>query len=322
MSDLHITVFIELEGNALAPVSCQLLDEAFLLATGRAARVTALVLGNPADATRTALCRWPLERILHFPVEGPFRSDLYCRLFLTGIRQLSPDIALIGSTPQGRVLASHAAAMLRTGVTADCTELSLTEEGRLLQCRPAFGGNLMAQILTKTAPQLAIVRPGALTPPNAATGGCPIWETPDADVSSVIAVKNVTSAPASSALSDAQAIIAVGRGFRKKEDLEPVRELADLLGASLACSRAVVEMGWLSPEYQIGLSGQSVAPQWLLTLGISGSIQFRSGIRGVKRLIAVNQNPEAPILQIADVPICGDVYRVVPALLEATRSNT
>ena len=128
-----------------------------------------------------------------------------------------------------------------------------------------------------------------------------------------------TSAPASSALSDAQAIIAVGRGFRKKEDLEQVRELADLLGASLACSRAVVEMGWLSPEHQIGLSGQSVAPQWLLTLGISGSIQFRSGIRGVKRLIAVNQNPEAPILQIADVPICGDVYRVVPALLEAAR---
>ena len=321
MSDLHIAVYVELDGNALAPVSCQLLDEAFLLCVGREARVTALVLGTPSDATRAALCSWPLERILHYPVQGPFRSDLFCRLFLGGIRQLHPDIALIGSTPQGRVLASHTAAMLRTGVTADCTELSLSEEGRLLQCRPAFGGNLMAQILTKTAPQLAIVRPGALTPPNAATGGCPVWETPDTDVSSsAITVTNVTSAPASSALSDAQAIIAVGRGFRKKEDLEQVRELADLLGASLACSRAVVEMGWLSPEHQIGLSGQSVAPQWLLTLGISGSIQFRSGIRGVKRLIAVNQNPEAPILQIADVPICGDVYRVVPALLEAARN--
>lgn len=321
MSELHITVFAELEGSALAAVSCQLLDQAFLLAQGRQAQVTALVLGKPSEATRAALCRWPLERIVHYSVDGPFRSDLFCRLFLAGIRRLSPDIALIGSTPQGRVLASHTAAMLRTGVTADCTELSLTEEGRLLQCRPAFGGNLMAQILTKTSPQLAIVRPGALTPPNAATGGCPIWETPEADLSaSAITVTQVTAATASSALSDAQAIIAVGRGFRKKEDLEQVRELADLLGASLACSRAVVEMGWLSPEHQIGLSGQSVAPQWLLTLGISGSIQFRSGIRGVKRLIAVNQNPDAPILQIADVPICGDVYRIVPALLEAARN--
>ena len=236
--------------------------------------------------------------------------------------QLNPDIALIGSTPQGRVLASHAAAMLRTGVTADCTELSLTEEGRLLQCRPAFGGNLMAQILTKTAPQLAIVRPGALAAPDAAADGCPVWQTVDADcTTSAITVKQVSAAPASSALADAQAIIAVGRGFRKKEDLDQVRELAALLGASVACSRAVVEMGWLPPEQQIGLSGQSVAPKWLLTLGISGSIQFRSGIRGVKRLIAVNQNPEAPILQIADVPICGDLYRILPALLEAARSQ-
>ena len=179
----------------------------------------------------------------------------------------------------------------------------------------------MAQILTNQKPQLAIVRPGALTPPSAAGGGSPQWQTVESNpLQSVIAVQRVTPTPASSALSEARAIVAVGRGLRNREDLEMVKELAAALGATVAGSRAIIEMGWLPPELQIGLSGQSVSPEWLLTLGISGSIQFRAGIRNVKRLIAVNQNPDAPILRVANIPVCGDLYRIVPELLNAARA--
>ena len=319
-AELHILVFVELEDSALISVSRQLLDEAFHLTIGRYAEISAVVLGTISDAARKELCRWPLQRILHYPVDALFCSDVCCKLFLSAIQQLAPDIALIGSTPQGRILASYAAAKLRTGVTADCTGLELTADGNLLQCRPAFGGNLMAQIVTNRKPQLAIVRPGALTPPVASKGGRPVWQTMEESIpESVITVESVIPAPTSTSLSDARAIVAVGRGLRSREDLEMIRELASALGATVAGSRAIVELGWLPPELQIGLSGQSVTPDWMLTLGISGSIQFRAGIRGVKRLIAVNQNPNAPILKIADLPVCGDIYHVVPTLLHTVK---
>lgn len=321
--ELHIAVFVEIENALLMPVSRQLLDEAFYLAAGRSAVVSALVLGPVSDAAREELLKWPLGDILHLPAEGLLYTDVSCRLFLSGVCQLDPDIVLIGSTPQGRVLASYTAAKLHTGITADCTELELTPEGKLLQSRPAFGGNLMAQILINRRPQLAIVRPGALSPPPVSAGTAARWQTlEEMGLQSAISVQHVAPARVSTGLSNARAIVAVGRGLRNRDDLEMVKELADLLGAEIAGSRAVIDMGWLPPEQQIGLSGQSVSPDWLLTLGISGSIQFCSGIRNVKRLIAVNQNPDAPILRIAHIPVCSDLYRIVPKLIEAAQASS
>ncbi|MDO5548439.1 MAG: electron transfer flavoprotein subunit alpha/FixB family protein [Eubacteriales bacterium] len=233
------------------------------------------------------------------------------------VREYDPAVLLLPGTTFGRAIAPRVAVACRTGLTADCTELEWGEDGFLLQIRPAFGGDIMARIVTDhTRPQMATVRPGILP-------ACEPCEGAMAEV--VVRAQNSRSAlscmdiqPKATEkfkLSEQKIIVAAGRGVRSAEDLQSLQELADRLGGTLACSRALVEAGFLTHRHQIGLSGASIRADLLLTFGISGSVQFMAGARQAKKIIAVNSNPEARIFQFAHVPIVGDLYEIVPELL-------
>lgn len=313
-----ILVYLETSGAALAPASLELLGTAFHLAQGIRLSVSALLAGEDPALFRAQLAAWPLQRVLFYPVAGPFRSDLFGQLLHDAIVLLDPEILLIAATPEGRSIAPYAAAKCRAGLTADCTELFLEPPATLLQRRPAYGGNRMAEIVTSRRPQMATVRPGAFprsAPPEQDVSTR--WETRSGPWESVILVQEARRSSSFDSLREARRIVAIGRGIGSREAIPAIAALAKGLGAVLAGSRALIELGWLPSELQIGLSGQAVAPDWLLTLGISGSIQFRAGIRQAKQLIAVNSDPDAPILRSADIPICADLHNVTQALSQA-----
>ena len=240
---------------------------------------------------------------------GGFLAEEQRRALAAYIEELRPDVVLAGATPEGRALAALLAARLRTGVTADCTALSFTEDGLLKQTRPAFGGDVMAEIVTPLArPQIATLRYGGGAITNAAH-------------STQITVRDVSFAPAGGVTAewvervgavgeDAQRIIAIGGGLRAREDIPLFAHIAERVGAELCCSRALVERGWMPSSAQIGLSGRSVSARLMVTFGISGSVQFQAGIASVGRLCAVVNDASAPILRAADVPILGDLYEV------------
>lgn len=227
------------------------------------------------------------------------------------------DVVLVPATPEGRAVSSMLAAMLHTGVTADCTRLSFTEDGLLLQTRPAFSGSMMASILTRTArPQIASLR--FASPVEGPAGETVITRMEDPDGTPAYEARWLDMVDGAGRGTD-EFILAVGGGLRAKEDLDRFRELAEALGAGLCCSRALVDRGWLSRDHQIGLSGRSVSPKLLITFGISGSVQFRAGLERVEKLCVVDTDPESPLMKRADLPLVGDLYAVAQAMLEEMR---
>lgn len=228
---------------------------------------------------------------------------------LSRLAERQTQVVLIPATPEGRAVSSMLAAQLHTGVTADCTELSFTEEGLLLQTRPAFSGNIMADIVTRTArPQIASLRFASQI--EKANKETPIQRQKGSEpMPSIYQTQWLDRASATASQAE-EILLAVGGGLREKEDLELFRALADRLDARLCCSRVLVDRGWMTRKEQIGLSGQSVSPKLLVAFGISGSLQFRAGLENVGCLCAVNADAGAPILQIADVPVIGDLYEI------------
>lgn len=224
------------------------------------------------------------------------------------------DVVLVPATPEGRAVSSMLAAILHTGVTADCTQLSFTEDGLLLQTRPAFSGSMMASIVTKTArPQIASLRFSTpITPPVDKT---PIIRQTASAGPTPYKVE-WTELVGKNRSGTGELILAVGGGLRAKEDVELFHTLAEKMGAELCCSRALVDRGWLSRDHQIGLSGQSISPKLLITFGISGSVQFQAGLERVERLCVVDTDSESPLMKRADLPLEGDLYAVAQAMLE------
>lgn len=310
-------LYLEPEGGGLSPVSQALIATAFSLTANRDAAVFGFLPAAPTAEQRRLLCRWPWKTIYFCPDARRFHTDL-CGAYLTDcIRATRPDIVLAGATAEGKAAAAQAAARLGTGLTADCTELLLSDSGRLIQRRPTFGGNRMAEILTERTPQIATVQPPAVDAAADAEYPLPLCLLEVPAHTSSITVLGYEAAPPGDTLSAASRIVAIGRGVRESADIPRFRELADRLGAVLGCSRALVERGWMPARLQIGLSGCAVRPDWLLTLGVSGSIQFQAGIRGARQIFAVDLNPDAPILRAADHPFCCDLYEVTEALLSS-----
>jgi len=274
------------------------------------------------------------EELLHYGVDevfvydeeelADFRIEPYTAAFEDFIRRVKPSSVLVGATTTGRSLAPRVAARFRTGLTADCTKLEIKENTDLVQIRPAFGGNIMAQILcTKTRPQMATVRYKVMSAPerseerNGKITRCEIEKT---KLSSLISVLRVTKKPAETDISDADVIIAVGRALRSEKDMPMVRELAELLGAQIAGTRPMIEAGVIGAKQQIGLSGRTVKPKLIITLGVSGSVQFAAGMNGAEQIFAVNSDPRAPIFNIAHYGIVGDIYEIVPRLIELIKT--
>ena len=253
-----------------------------------------------------------------------FRAEPYTAMLEDFIRAIKPSVVLVGGTITGRSLAPRAAARFHTGLTADCTVLDITESTDLDQIRPAYGGNIMAHIRTpRHRPQFATVRYKIFPiPPKCTPNGKVTRRALSKDaLATAIEILSVTPKAQESGIEDAEVIVAGGRGLKKPEDLAMLQELAGLLNGRVASSRALVEAGWTDPRQQIGLSGRTVKPKLLIACGISGAIQFVAGMSGAEQIIAINTDPKAPIFKVAHVAITGDLYEIVPQLIEAIKKH-
>jgi electron transfer flavoprotein alpha subunit len=266
--------------------------------------------GEPSAAARTQLEGCGLGEV-HLYLDERFRLfilELYAAALLRCIEVLRPDILLVGATPEGRSLAPLAAVPLETGVTADCTELALDAEGLLVQTRPAFGGGLMARIITPDArPQIATVRYGIFRGGKAA-GTARLIPADAAPLPTPQVQVEELTAPSSGG-KEAAYVLALGGAVRAQEDIGLFKKMAQITGAEIMCSRSLVERGWFPQSSQIGLSGRCIAPRLLITLGVSGSVQFMAGIQGAQKICALNTDPGAPILRCADIPLICDIYQ-------------
>lgn len=313
-----ILVYLECYEGKINSAGMELIGEAKRLAEQSGDDVYAVGIGKNMDMVQEALKGYPVKKAYLYEAEDEYTPELYTELMTECIRELMPSIVLIGGTYEGRALAPGLAVEFGTGLTADCTSLCIGEDGNLVQTRPAFGGNVMANIVTQVSrPQFATVRPKVMEQVEPCFEMKTEYITKAVDrTSQTVKITNIEQAPYSESIVEQDILVVAGRGVKKKEDLEMLRELAGLLGGKLASSRALVEKGWMSPKEQIGLSGNTVSPRYMITCGVSGTVQFMAGMKNTKNIIAINNDPDARIFEIAHYPICGDLYEIVPELIE------
>lgn len=264
--------------------------------------------------------------LMEHPALAEYRDGPFGRTLAHLIGELRPAIVLAGATGRGRSLMPRVAVLCRTGLTADCTGLEIDPEtGDLLQTRPAFGGNVMATIVTRRhRPQMATVRPKVMTPPERKGTARPRvrrWAVPSeltASRTQVLARQAGDQGPVN--IAEADVLVAGGRGLGGPEGFEPLGELAELLGGEMAASRAAVDAGWVPYERQVGQTGKTVQPRLYVAVGISGAVQHRAGMQSAETIVAINSDPDAPIFQFADYGIVGDLREVLPALIERLRA--
>ena len=290
--------------------------------------VYALVVGHNIGDSVNRLLHYGVDKVFVYdnPAYKDFRIEPYTAAFCDFIEKIKPSSVLVGATNLGRQLAPRVAARMRAGLTADCTVLEMKENTDLVQIRPAFGGNIMAQIISPdTRPQFCTVRYKVFSEPapsKEAKGEIVMMETDK--LSSDITVLSVTDKPKDMDISESDVIVAVGRGAMSESMRAMAQELADLLGGSLSCTRPLVEGNILDAKHQIGLSGRTVKPKFIICLGISGAVQFAAGMKSSDCIVAVNIDKNAPIFDVAHYQVVGDVNEIVPRLIaniKEERSN-
>lgn len=318
-----ICVVAEVEGSTLHPVTLELLGKAVELSQRMPGPISCLIYGHHiTDFAHLALGYGAQQVIVVDHRElNVFRTDILGKVLADAVCDIKPAVVLVGATPLGRSLAPRLAALLNTGLTADCTELDVAENGDLIQRRPAWGGNIMADIVTPNhRPQMASIRPKVFSPIPEITNPMGTIRKFPIDPASLLSDINVLSrieeAPTRS-ISDAQRIVVAGLGVADAAGLELVHALADRLQAAVAYTRPLIERGIGNYTHQIGLSGRTVAPELLVTCGVSGSVQFAAGMTKSRHIIAINTDAQADIFAIAHVAVVGDCYTVIPKWIEA-----
>ena len=316
-----ILVFAEVSGGRLHPVCLELIGKAKELGAPIGFRVKAVLVGQNVASFADELRHYGVSEVAVYddPALSYFRADAYAACVEDYIKYAHPSVVLVGATSLGRSLAPRLSTRFHTGLTADCTKLELRENTDLVQIRPAFGGNIMAQIITtNTRPQFATVRYKVMNPP--ARSDEPSGETitrkiPRGVGDSRVTCVSVEPIPPKKSISDAEILVVGGRGLQKEADLEMIRELARLLHGDWATTRPLVEKGWNTNDRQIGLSGRTVRPRLIITCGVSGAIQFTACMNGSDHIVAINTDRNAPIFDVAHVAVVGDLYEIVPALI-------
>jgi len=255
-----------------------------------------------------------------------YSVEYYSKIVIDLIKNIEPEIFLIGATTQGRELAPIIATNLNTGLTADCTNLDINEKGQLAATRPTFGGNLMATILCKNYPQMATVRPKVLKKSEVETIKNTEFIELDIDLSTVEKHVELLEFIENKQLADvrideAEIIVAGGKGVKNQQGFELLQELAQVLGGSVGASRGAVDMKLADSSIQVGQTGKTVVPKIYIACGISGAIQHTVGMSGSDKIIAINKDPNAPIFKIADVGIVADVFEVLPELIKKLKKN-
>jgi electron transfer flavoprotein alpha subunit len=321
-----VWVFVEQTGCQPAQVSWELLGAGMELARSRGVELCSIVIGDQVKNLCYESFTYGASKayFMEHPVFHYYRTEPYYKAICYLVNKYKPEIMLIGATGLGRDLAGAVATSLGTGLTADCTGLAIDERGFLLQTRPAFGGNIMATILTeRTRPQMATVRPHVMPMPakDSSRRGEIVCESlllPEEDL--LVKVLQVIEESREGAdISGAEVIVSGGRGMQNKENFHVLQELAVELGGVVGCSRGAVEAGWMPPECQVGQTGKTVRPKIYFACGISGAIQHLVGMQQSDIIIAINRDPHAPIFEVATYGIVGDVLHIVPAITRRIR---
>ena len=325
----NIWVFIETECGKPKNVGYELLNVAKPLAQQKGCPLVAVVIGKDIEGVaKEAICYGEDSAII---VDGPeyeyYTTDAFATAMVALVEKYKPETLMIGATNNGRDMGPRVSCRLKTGLTADCTDIGIDEEtGNVAWTRPTFGGNLMATIMCPdNRPQMGTVRPGVFKKgeyDESRTGEIIKEDIHVAeDQIRTKLVERVTEVAESINLEEAEIIVSGGRGVGSAENFALLQELADVLGGTVGCSRAVVDAGWMPHAYQVGQSGKSVAPKLYFAIGISGAIQHVAGISGSDTIIAINKDEDAPIFDVADYGIVGNLNEVVPALTAAFKAQ-
>ncbi len=321
-----VTVYIDHFNGEIHPVSLELIGKARELAEVIDHPVQALLMGRNVEAIAEELLHYGVDEVHLYEKDEleNFKVENHTAVFEDYINKVKPSSVLVGATTLGRSLAPRVAARFKTGLTADCTILKMKENTDLVQIRPAFGGNIMAQIVTENhRPQFCTARYKVFdSPERGERSGEIIPQSIDSSLlNSKINVLEVVKKEKEASISDAEVIIAIGRGIQKEEDLKMVGELADLLGGQVACTRPLIENGWFDARKQVGLSGRTVKPKLIFAIGIHGAVQFTAGMENSETIVAINKDEKAPIFNSAHIGVVGDLYSVVPELIERIKEG-
>ncbi len=319
-----VWVFAEQREGKLMQVAVELLGEGRKLAEEVGCELCAVLCGSGVEDLSGELFEYGADKVYYAdaPELAQYTTDAYTKAIYEAITTYKPEIVLLGATHIGRDLGPCLAVRCNTGLTADCTRLEINRETKgIMQTRPAFGGNLMATIVCPNhRPQMSTVRPGVMEKAKRQEGRS--GELVKLSVSfgendiRTKVVEVVKSVKEMVSLTDADIIVSGGMGLGKPEGFELLKKLADRLGGTIAASRAAVDEGWIDHAYQVGQTGTTVKPKIYFACGISGAIQHAAGMQNSGLIVAVNTNENAPIFDIADIGIVGDLYKVIPAVLE------
>lgn len=324
-----VFTFVQQVDNEITPVSYELIGKGKELAADLGTEVTAVVLGSGVKAMADDLAKHGADRVIVVddPALDVYTTEPYVHAFVEIINKYKPEICLFGATAIGRDMAPRVSARVHTGLTADCTKLEINPEDKgLMMTRPAFGGNIMATILCpEHRPQMSTVRPGVMQK-------APLDENAKADVvveeiADLAAHKNVEildivkTVSEKMDIADANILVSGGRGMGCPENFSMLEDLADVLGGTVASSRACVDAGWVEKGIQVGQTGKTVRPNLYIACGISGAIQHLAGMEESDIIVAINKDETAPIFNAADYGVVGDVCKIVPLLTEALKKE-
>lgn len=323
-----VWIFAEQRDGKLQKVALELLGKGRELADTLGVDLTAILLGNDIDDEAKELITYGADKVIyaHSPLLKHYTTDGYAKVICELANEVKPEVILVGASYIGRDLGPRVAARLNTGLTADCTSLSIDEENRnLLMTRPAFGGNLMATIAcAKHRPQMSTVRPGVFEKleKNEARIGtvekiAANLKEDDIRTKVIDVFKTVKEAVD---IIEADVIVSGGRGLGSKDGFIILQELADELGGSIAGSRASIDNGWIDKSQQVGQTGKTVRPTIYIACGISGAIQHLAGMTNSDFIIAINKDENAPIMKAADLALVGDYSKVIPEMLVKLRA--
>ena len=321
----NVWVYAEQRQGVITPVVKELLGEGRKLADEIGTQLCAILLGKDIAGLANELIRYGADKVYvaDHPLLENFTTDVHTKVITDAIEEYKPEIVLYGATHIGRDLAPRVAARVNTGLTADCTKLEIDpEDKKILQTRPAFGGNLMATIVCPShRPQMSTVRPGVMqkSEPDDTRTGEVISVNVKLEASDVRTrvLEIVKSMKEVVSLTDAEVIVAGGRGLGSAEGFAVIKKLADAMGGVVGASRAAVDAGWIDHSHQVGQTGTTVKPKIYVACGISGAIQHLAGMQSSDTIIAINKNPRAPIFEVADYGLTGDLFEIVPMITEA-----
>ena len=318
-------VFVETNEDGTAKnVGIELLTPGKMMAGKQGGALVAVVIGSGVDEAVKAASEHGADKVI--VVDGPeykhYTTDAYAIALVSLVEKYGPTSMLIGATNNGRDLGPRVSCRLKTGLTADCTGLDIDEEtGNVAWTRPAFGGNLTATILCPNhRPQIGTVRPGVFKKSDAVEGKAEIIKedvhVADSDIRTQVLeiIKDLGGENVD--LEGAEIIVSGGRGVGGPEGFEPIKALADALGATVGASRAAVDAGWIAHAHQVGQTGKTVGPKLYIACGISGAIQHLAGMSGSDCIVAINKDPDAPIFDVADYGVVGNLFEVLPILTE------